>query len=66
MIICYTALALIRFVEFSLKQGGLYLTTEQLHRILEQVRVVEIITNQGDKYELLENIPEEISKITHS
>lgn len=67
-IICYIALALIRFTEFKLKTAKAHMPTEQLHRLLNQVKLINITTADGELYQLLEDLPDnavEIYKTLH-
>ncbi len=55
--ICYIALSILRFVEFNLKLSGKYLPLEVLHTDLMKMKVVNITTNEGQSYHILEDPP---------
>lgn len=64
--ICYMALALIRYVEFSLKRSGLYIPCEQLHLMLRKVRKVVLLNSREELFEILEDPPDNIAPIYHA
>jgi hypothetical protein len=59
-LICYTALALIRHVEFILNMKGLKIPPEQFYLLLNRMRKVQVIDANNDLFEFLENPPEEL------
>lgn len=59
-IICYMALALIRYVEFKLKQKGLHMPCDQLHLMLNKIRKIKVTDFNNESFELLENAPLEL------
>jgi len=59
-LICYIALALIRYVEFILKMSGLKIPPEQLYLLLDRMRKVQVIDANNDLFEFLEDPPEEL------
>jgi transposase len=62
-LICHMALALIRYVEFKLKQNHLNYPVEQLNMILNRVRVAHLQHTDNQVYTLLEDPPPEIAEI---
>lgn len=62
-IICYMALALIRNVEFNLKNSNCYIPYEQLHLMLDKMRKVKIIDSNNTPFELTENPPHELAPV---
>lgn len=58
--ICYMALALVRYIEFKLKNNGVKIPCEQLHLLLDRMRAVHIINSQDEKFEFLEDPPIEL------
>jgi transposase len=62
-VICYMALALVRFVEFGLKNNNCYIPYEQLHLMLDRMRKVKIIDSNNTPFELSENPPHELAPI---
>ena len=62
-IICYISLALVRYVEFNLKNHSCYLPYEQLHLMLDKMRKIEIIDSNNMLFELSENLPTELHQI---
>ena len=62
-LICYMALSLIRYVEFKLKQNQLEYPIDQLHMLLDRVRVAELQHTDNQMYTLLEDPPPEIAEI---
>lgn len=61
--ICYMALALIRYVEFALKKQGAYIPYEQLHLLLDHMRVTRIIDHRDDLFEIAEDPPPQLLPI---
>lgn len=59
-IICYMALALIRYVEYELKMHGLQIPCEQLHALLDKIRKVRLIDSKNELFEALEDQPLEL------
>lgn len=62
-IICYTALALVRHVEYTLKINQANITLEQMHLLLDKMRKVKIQDSNNQIFELLENPPPELITI---
>ena len=62
-LICYMALALIRYVAFKLKQNQLEYPIDQLHMLLDRVRMAELQHTDNRVYTLLEDPPPEIARI---
>ena len=58
--ICYMALALVRYVEFRLKNNALNIPCEQLHLMLDRMRKVHLVDSNGEKFEFLEDPPIEL------
>lgn len=63
--LCYMALSLVRFVEFTLKKNNHHTPFDQLHDLLSRTRIARIINSQGDTFDLLENAPIDVPKIYH-
>ncbi len=61
--ICYMALALVRYVEFVLKNRGHQIPHEQLHLMLDKMRKVQIIDSHNELFEFLEDPPAELPAI---
>jgi transposase len=59
-VICYMALALIRYIEFAMKNHGCYIPHEQLHLMLDKMRKVQIVDNKNELFEFLEDPPVEL------
>lgn len=59
-LICYMALALIRYVEFTLKMNGVHIPPEQLYLLLNRMRKVCIIDANNHSFEFLEDPPPEL------
>ena len=57
------ALALIRYVEFTLKSNGLNIPSEQLFQLLNRTRKIKLIDINNQMFELLEDPPDELSSI---
>jgi transposase len=64
--ICYIALALVRYVEFILKRQENFITYEQLHLLLDRMRVVRLIDHKNDLFEFIEDPPLQLSSIYHA
>ena len=62
-VICYMALALLRYTEFLLKRQNCYLPCEELHLLLDRMRKVQIIDSNNIFFELTENLPVELIPI---
>lgn len=62
-LICYMSLALIRYVEFTLHQNELDYPFEQLHLLLDQMRMTKIHHRDDTIYALLEDPPKELAAI---
>lgn len=65
-IICYIALALIRYVEFILKNQENSVTYEQLHLLLDRMRVVRLVDHKNDLFEFIEDPPPQLQTIYHA
>ena len=59
-LICYMSLALIRYVEFELHKNNLHYPIDQLHFLLNQMRVTKVCHADNNVYALLENPPAEL------
>jgi transposase len=64
--ICYIALVLIRTLEFRIKQHNCYISTEELHKLLDKVMLVNISLNQGSKYYIYIDLPPKLKLIYKS
>lgn len=62
-VICYIALALVRYVEFTLKRGNCHIPCDQLHTILNKMRTVSIVTDANIVFEILEDAPPDLTNI---
>jgi len=62
-LICYMSLALIRYVEFQLHQNHLDSTIDQLHRLLDQMRITKVRHADSHTYVLLEDPPPDLIPI---
>jgi transposase len=62
-LICYMSLALIRYVEFQLHKNNLHCTIDQLHLLLDQMRVTKVHHADNNTYALLENPPPDLIPI---
>lgn len=62
-LICYMSLALLRYVEFKLLKSDLHYTSEQLHFLLEQMRITKIHHSDNNIYKLLEDPPPDLAPI---
>ena len=62
-LICYMSLALIRYVEFELLKNNLHYPIDQLHFLLNQMRVTKVHHADNNMYVLLENAPSELAPI---
>jgi transposase len=62
-IICYMALALIRYVEYKLKRHGLHIPCDQFHLMLNKIRKIRLIDFNDETFELLENSPPELTLV---
>jgi transposase len=62
-LICYMSLALIRYVEFELHKNNLHYPIDELHLLLNQMRVVKVHHTDNKMYEVLEDTPPELSLI---
>lgn len=58
--VCYMALALVRYTEFKLKRNQLFIPCEQLHELLNRMRVVKITDSDKQQFEFLEDPPPEL------
>jgi transposase len=61
--VCYTALALIRHIEFILKRNDLHTPSEQLHLMLDAMRKTRITNDKDKVFEFLEDPPPELVPI---
>lgn len=61
--LCYMSLALVRFIEFTLKKNTLHTPFDQLHDLLSRIRIARIKDSQGNTFDLLENAPTLAPKI---
>lgn len=61
--LCYTSLALVRFIEFTLKKNNHHTPFDQLHDLLSRIRIARIKDCQGNTFDLLENAPNDAPKI---
>jgi transposase len=59
-LICYMSLAIIRYVEFELVKNNLHYPVEQLHFLLNQMRVTKVHHADNNVYVLLEDAPPEL------
>lgn len=62
-LICYISLALIRYVEFELIKNNLHYPIDQLHFLLNQMRVMKINHADQNTYVLLEDPPPELISV---
>ncbi len=62
-LICYMSLALIRYVEFALLINNLHYPIDQLHLLLDQMRVTKVRHADNNIYTLLEDPPPELAPI---
>jgi transposase len=58
-LICYMSLALIRYIEFQLRENNLNYTVDQLHLLLNQIRITKIQHADDKIYDLLETVPQD-------
>lgn len=63
VLICYMALSLIRYVGFKLKQSQLEYPIDQLHMLLDRMRMAELRHKDNQLYTLLEDPPPEMATI---
>jgi len=61
--ICYMALALIRCVEFKLKKENLEMPHSQLHLLLNEMRLVQLVDYKNNLFEFLEDPPKQLPLI---
>ena len=62
-LICYMSLALIRYVEFELRKNNLYYPIDQLHFLLNQMRIVTMHHADNKMYAVVEDAPPELPLI---
>jgi transposase len=62
-LICYMSLALIRYVEFELLKNNLHYPVDQLHFLLNQMRVINMHHADNKMYAILEDTPPELPLI---
>jgi len=60
--ICYLSLALVRSLEYKLKQVGHYMPIEELHHHLKQIKEVKLTVNNQEST-ITTDIPNEVIKI---
>jgi transposase len=58
--ICYMALAIVRYVDFILKKKELHIPCEQLHLLLNRMRIVRIMNSKQECFNVLEDPPPEL------
>ena len=61
LVICYMALALIRYVEFTLKYKNCHTPCDRLHELLGKMRKTRIIDQKDMAFEILENPSAELT-----
>ena len=59
-LICYMSLSLIRYVEFELHKNNLHYPIDELHLLLNKMRIVKVHHADNKIYTLLENPPAEL------
>lgn len=57
------SLALIRYMEFAMRQNQLHYTIDQLHQLLDQMRITQVRHTDNNVYELLEDVPPDLLSI---
>ena len=62
-LICYLSLALVRYVEFELLKNNLHFPIDQLHFLLNQMRVTKVHHADNNIYVLLEDPPPELASV---
>jgi transposase len=62
-IICYMALALVRYVEFALKCQNIHTPCQQLHILLDKMRKAKITDQNNITFEFLEEPPPDLVDI---
>ena len=62
-LICYMSLAVIRYVEFELLKNNLHYPVDQLHLLLDRMRVTKVHHADKNIYVLLEDPPPELVPI---
>ena len=62
-LMCYMSLALIRYAEFQLRKNNLNYTIDQLHLLLDQMRLARMHHSDNNVYTLLEDPPPELASI---
>lgn len=62
-IICYIALALIRYVNFTLKYKSKEISYEQLYLLLDRMRTIQIIDCNNELFEFIEDPPPQLFSI---
>ena len=65
-LLCFMALALIRFVEFTLKINQIHLPPDQLSLLLHRMRKVRITNKDNQHFEILEDPPNELIPVYHA
>ena len=60
--LCYASLAVIRTLEFIIKQANLTLTVEHLNTLLREVKMIKIVT-QGELHEIATDWPLELKPL---
>lgn len=62
-LLCFMALALIRFVEFTLKTNQILLPPDQLSLLLHRMRKVRVSNKDNQYFEILEDPPNELISV---
>jgi len=62
-LMCYMSLSLIRYTEFQLRKNNLNYTIDQLHLLLDQMRLTRVHHSDNNVYTLLEDPPPELALI---
>lgn len=62
-LICYMSLALIRYVEFELHKNNLHYPIDELHLLLNKMRITKVHHADNNTYVLLEDAPPELLSI---
>jgi len=62
-LMCYMSLSLIRYTEFQLRKNNLNYTIDQLHLLLDQMRLTRVHHSDNNVYTLLEDPPPELAPI---
>lgn len=62
-LICYMSLALIRYIEFQLHKRNVRHTVDQLHLLLDQMRITKVHHADNNTYVLLEDPPPDLAPV---